>query len=201
MFGHHKATRQKRRNKRAQFEMDVRNKMEKPNKDLESQERINKSAAEAKKLREEGRVAGRARGEELLGRNIQGLDPKERQAMQTEAHKAINRGLQSSSRKLLGDQSSRGIVGKGGVGYYQQRDLEKQAMEARGQSERDIEKLNSDRQMKKLGAMAAFEEGEAAQAQQDRQIAVDEEGINEERKRSRYYEDMAAQQYGQFRRI
>ena len=109
--------------------------------------------------------------------------------MQYEAQRNIERQHQNAQRKLLGEQSRHGIVGKGGVGYAQMNDLQRLANESQGQATRDIEKLNADLAMKKLAAMFNIEQGEATQNQLDRQMAIDELDLERERKRQRFFED------------
>jgi hypothetical protein len=109
--------------------------------------------------------------------------------MEFESNKGIQRQHQAANRRLLGEQGMHGIVGKGGVGYAQQKDLQRLANEARSQSQRDINKIDSDLSLKKLAAMFNIEQGEAAQAGLDRQLAIDELKLDEEQKRQRRYED------------
>lgn len=144
---------------------------------------------QAKRDREEGRKSGRAYAEDVLNRQVTGLDPKKRSAMQYEANKGIQRTLQGANRKLLGDQGQRGIVGKGGVGYAQQRDLQRAGVDAQSGVTRDLDKLDSDLSLKKLAAMFNIEQGEASQNQLDRQMALDELHLSNERKRQRGIED------------
>ena len=109
--------------------------------------------------------------------------------MQYEANKGIQRSTQAANRKLLGDQASHGVVGKGGVGYAQQRDLQKMSTEAQSGVHRDLDKMNADLRLKNIAAIFAGEQGEASQAQLDKQLALDELNLNEEKKRQRAMED------------
>ena len=196
MFGHHARKREKKRLTKERGELD-RQKQEfasqqpKAREETENyeQETINKRAQEAKDRRNVARKEGREYGLDFLKQDIHGIDPKKRQALQYEANRNIDRSYQSANRRLLGEQSSRGIVGRGGVGYAQQRDLNRLSNEARGQVDRDLTKLDSDLSMKKLAALMAVEQGEASQSQLDRQGATDDLRLNEERKRQRSFED------------
>lgn len=152
-------------------------------------EQVSQETQRAKSERQAARQEGRNYAEELLSRDVEGLTPAKRNALQYEANKNIKRAEQAANRRLLGDQSRHGIVGRGGVGYAQQRDLQRLANEARGQSQRDLDKLNSDLALKKLAAMFNIEQGEASQAALDRQAAVDQLNLNEERRKQKYYED------------
>lgn len=143
----------------------------------------------AEKERGEATQKGMAQARELFNRETQGFTPAERQARQYEAERGIERGMQAAHRKLLGDQAQRGIVGKGGVKYAQQRDLERMGMEAKGQAHRDLEKLNADRALKKLAAEFAAGQGEAALSQLDKQAALDELNLENELKKQRSYQN------------
>ncbi len=196
MFGYHKAHREKKRakkaaedtaNKQKQFEAEEPERLQKQRdyEQTQARTRAEESAADRKRGREEGR----AYAEELLSRDVQGLAPGHKNAMQYEANKQIQRQMQSANRRLLGDQASHGIVGKGGVGYAQQRDLERLGNEAYGQAYRDLEKLDYDTALKNRAAMFNIEQGEAAQNALDKQLAMDELKYEEERRRNRNYEN------------
>lgn len=196
MFGHHKRKRQRKEIKLARKELKrERALFESQKPELERQEeeniqsQIGVNAAESKKARDVARQEGRKYAEDVISRDVQGLTPAQRNAMQYEANKNIQRAHQSANRQLLGEQSRHGIVGKGGVGYAQQRDLQRLANDARGQSQRDLERLNADLALKKLAAMFNIEQGEATQSQLDRQLAADELRLGQERKRQRNYEE------------
>lgn len=165
-------------------------------------EKQNRQVAEktqqSKADRKQGYAEGRERSEELFSRDVQGLDPVKKQAMQYEANKGIQRSQQQANRKLLGDQASHGIMGKSGVGYSQQRDLQRMAMDANSGVQRDLDKLDSDQRNKNRAAMFGIEQGEASQNQLDKQMAIDELQLGDERKRQRFMED---QFYKQFSRI
>lgn len=198
MFGQHRARRQKRRMKEEQNaftkeKQDWTNNAPQREADLLSQQRKNAStnAAESKANRQVDREAGRADTEGFLRKDYSGLglDPKVRSAMQFEAQKNIQRGHQSANRKLLGEQSQRGIMGKGGVGYAQQRDLQRNAQDLEAGVNRDLTKLDKDLEMKKMAAIYAGGEGQAAQGQLDQQLALDELQLAEEKRRARQWED------------
>lgn len=203
MFGYHKAKRERKRLKQdiQDFESKrnaynaaepEREKQANEQQRTQASERASQSAEDRKKARSEGR-------ENILSLfndpSIEGMSPERRKTMQYEANKQIQRSHQAADRKLLGEQSRRGILGKGGVGYAQQRDLQKMANEAQGQSIRDLDKLNEDLRMKKLAAIFAGEQGEAAQAQLDKQMAMDELRYEEEKKKNKYWEDYFNRQF------
>jgi hypothetical protein len=197
MFGHHKRKREKRRMKRAQEELSQKQKdweAGSPQREKEADDfkktQVAEKSAQAAEDRKKSYAEGRQRVQDLYNDpTIQGLDPEKRQALQYEANKGIQRSMQSTNRKLLGDQASHGIVGKGGVGYAQQKDLQKMGMEAQGGVHRDLDKLNADLRLKNIAAIFAGEQGEASQAQLDKQLALDELNLNEEKKRQRAMED------------
>jgi hypothetical protein len=196
MFGHHKRKREKRRLKRAQEELSQekqRLKDEEPERlkqkaDFEKSQ-VKEKSDQAAEDRKKGREEGKAYAEEFLARDVQGLTPEHRKELQYAANKQIQRGMQSANRKLLGEQASHGILGKGGVGYAQQRDLQKVGQEAQSSALRDLNKLDYEAALKNKAAMFNIEQGEAAQKQLDQQIALDELKYEEERKRNRYWED------------
>lgn len=157
-----------------------------------------KNAQEAKELRNQSRQEGREDTRKFFSQDIEGLSPQKRAALQYEANKGIQRGVQSAHRKLLGEQGQKGIRGQSGVGYAQQRDLLRQGEAAKGQAHRDLDKLDSDLAMKKLAAIFTGGEGEAAQSQLDRQLAMDEMNFQEEKRRQRQLED---QYYRLFSRV
>lgn len=142
----------------------------------------------AKMKRKEGRQEGYDYAQEVMNRKAPGMDPNQRRDLQYAANKQIQRSMQSANRHLLGDQGQRGIRPQSGVGYAQQRDLQKMGLEAQGTANRDLDKLNSDIEMKQLAQMFGIEQGEAAQQQLDRQIALDELRVSDERKRQQFFE-------------
>jgi len=196
MFGYHKAKREKKRAKKEREQLGrERSQLEgqKPQLELQNEAaqkaQIDQKTQESKVARQEARKEGRQYAEDVIGRDVQGLTPAQRNAMQFEANKQIQRQHQAANRKLLGEQGRHGIVGKGGVGYAQQRDLQRSADESQGQVTRDLDKLNSDLALKKLAAMFNIEQGEVGQNQLDRQMAADELKLADEQKRQRRYED------------
>lgn len=197
MFGYHKAKREKKRMKRQMDDLKKQQQgfsKEQQAYDQQQKENQKAQAAESAKQSAEDRKKAYAEGRQRVmdlynDPSITGLDPEKKKAMQYEANKQIQRQHQSANRRLLGDQGAHGIVGKGGVGYAQQRDLQRLADENYGQAKRDITKLDADQRMKNLAAIFAGEQGEAAQAQLDKQIALDELRLDEEKKRQRMFED------------
>lgn len=183
MFGHYQAsTSSKKPKKQNAFQ-------EQKAPEPTDEEQIAQKTSQAKEDRNKAFEEGKERAEELFSRDVEGLDPVKRQAMQYEANKGIQRSLQSANRKLLGEQGMHGITGKGGVGYAQQRDLHKMAAEAQGGVTRDLDKLNADLALKKLAAMFNIEQGEASQAQLDKQLALDELNLAAEKKRQKAFEE------------
>lgn len=205
MFGYHKARRETRRAAQGQNQLrkeqqDWESKTpEREHKSLDLQKnQINERVAQGKIDRSTAREEGRADTESFLNKEVQGMDPKTRDALQYEAYNNIHKGHQSANRKLLGEQGQRGIVGKGGVGYAQQRDLLKMANEAQGAADRDLTKLDRDLALKKQAAIFAGGQGEATQSQLDNQRAIDEINLAEEKMHQRKYQD---QFYKQWQRL
>lgn len=166
--------------------------------DLKS-DAVKRSMEEGREIRRKGREEGRQSAREFLTKPPpEGLDPEKRKALQYEANKGIQRGMQAAHRKLLGEQSQRGISGRSGIGYAQQADLFKKADEAKGGVQRDLTKIDSDLALKKQAAELAYGEGEAAQSLLDKQLAIDEMNLKSEKQRQRMLED---QIYRQFNRV
>ena len=207
MFGHHKAKREKKKSKREKesFTQEKQNweknapAREKEASDFRNQQ-VGEKTAQSKAERDKATQEGRADLESFLAKEVQGMDPAKRQALQYEANKGVQRTHQAANRQLLGDQAQRGIQGKGGVGYAQQRDLQKMANEAYGGVERDLTKLDRDLALKKQAAIFTGGQGNAAQSQLDKQLAIDELELADEKKRQRNFEDQFHKQYQQFTR-
>lgn len=196
MFGYHRNKREKKRLKKERKAFENERGLfdqQKPEIERQQKEATRAQAAQdAKTAREERRQAeqeGRADTEAFFQKDISGLTPAQRNAMQFEANKQIQRQEQSANRRLLGEQGRHGIVGKGGVAYSQQRDLQKVGGEARGQVQRDLDKLNADLALKKLAAIYAGGKGEAAQSQLDKQLALDALELENEKTRQRRMEE------------
>ncbi len=133
-----------------------------------------KTAHKARIKREHATERGEEKTRKSFAQDQEGLTPSQRSAMQYEAEKQIGRSHQAQRRQLLGEQAERGIVGKGGVAYAQQRDLARGASQQKGQVQRDLDKLNADLALKKQAAIHAGGLGEAALAAQEREQAVNE---------------------------
>jgi len=194
MFGYHKARRERRRAKREAENLKKEQEAWSPQK-LEAQRQQNQALKdqayeETKKMeqiRDTARQKGKARAEEVFSRDVQGLTPEQKKNMESTAQRRLNRDMQGYERKLLAQQGRQGI--KGGAAYAQQADLARIGADAQGQYQRDLSQLDSDLSLKKLAAMFNIEEGEAAQAQLDRQLAIDEANLENERIRQRWIED------------
>lgn len=156
---------------------------------VDNTQQIEDKLKQARDSRNQAYQTGRTRAEELFARDVQGLDPKKRQAMQYEANRGIRRSTQAANRKLLGEQGMHGIGGKSGVGFAQQKELQRLAMDAQGGVTRDLDKLDVDERNRNRAAMLALEQGEASQDQIDRQMIIDQLNLEEERKRQRLLED------------
>jgi hypothetical protein len=132
-------------------------------------------------------------GKSLFG--SEGLDPQKRAALQSEANRHINREQYASERKLLGEQSQRGIGGNSGIAYQQRRDLERNGQDLKYGVNRDLDKIDSDLALKQLAANFNVGQGEAIQSQLDRQLALDELGLEDERRKQRAYENTRARSF------
>ena len=209
MFGYHQQKREKRRFKREKDYLNQekeaweKNSPERERMESEAQKKhVEERVAHAKAERKSGAEEGRADTEAFLNKHVEGLDHEARKALQYEAEKGIQRSHQAATRKLLGEQGQRGIMGKSGVAYAQHRDLQKLANEARGASARDLTKIDRDLALKKQAAIFAGGQGEAAQRNIDRDLAMQELDYANEKKRQRNFEDQIYKQYNrQFSRI
>ena len=105
--------------------------------------------------------------------------------MEESAKYKLNREMQGHQRRLLAQQGSRGV--KGGAAYAQQADLARAGQEAQGQYMRDIDQMDADVALKKLGALFGIEQGEAAQSTLERQLALDMARMDDERKKQKGY--------------
>ena len=207
MFGHHKAKREKRRMKREQESFnqqknDWENQAPEREKQFNEQrkQQVGEKVAQTEATRNTAREKGRNDLKNFLKEDVEGLDPKHKQALQYEANKGIKRSYQNANRKLLGEQSQNGIGGQGGVGFSQQMTLQDMARQNQGQVTRDVNKLDHDIALKRQAQIFAGGEGEAAQALLDNQIAEDELSLMDEKKRQRSLEDQFYKQYQQFTR-
>ena len=201
MFGYGIVNKKKQKHEKRKFKrekesfQDEKNRFgaEKPElerqNNLEMRNEINRHTQESKANRQQAQREGLKYGEDLFNREVQGLTPGQRKAIQYEASQRINRDTQSAERKLLGEQGRRGIGAKSGVAFAQQQELARAGQEAQGQVSRDTEKLNADLSLKKLAAMFNVSQGEAAQSQLDRQMAIDELELSSEKKRQRAIEE------------
>ena len=144
-----------------------------------------KREEEMRGTREAGRERGRAYGEEVMGRDVRGLTPRQRQSMEESSQQKINRQMQGYQRSLVGQQGGRGI--RGGAAYAQQADLARTGLEQQQQTLRDINQMDADIALKKLAAQFGIESGEAAQSQYDRQRAEDQLRMEDKMKRQRGY--------------
>jgi len=198
MFGYHRNKREKKRLKkeRQAFE-DERRRYDAERSTPEAikqqaderKENISQQVQESKQNRQEARKEGQAYAEDFMKREVQGLTPAQQKAIQYEASQKINRDMQAANRRLLGEQGRRNIGKNSGVAFAQGQELQRAGQEAYGQSQRDLTRLNEDQRNRNRAAMFNIEQGEAAQAQLDRQMAIDELELSAEKRRQRALED------------
>lgn len=189
MFGYGHAKTLKKKNEALKGAMQHMSSLNQADQPVKTKEQIGQEAEEATLARRKAEEEGRARDEAYFGKNIQGLTPEQKSAMQYEANKQIKRNVQGLNRQLLGEQGRHGIMGRSGVAYAQQRDLAKMGQEAMGQSQRGLEQLNADMALKKLAAIYAGGKGEAAQTMLERQRAEDRAELEREKRRQQVIED------------
>jgi hypothetical protein len=150
-------------------------------------------------LAKQAQQPGNVYGEEVRNRTIQniqttpGFRPEQAAAMQHQAYKNAQRMGQTTQRALLGEQSQRGIGGRSGIGYAQQRDINKGVAAQQAQSLRDFQKLNAE-QGTAIGAA-----GEAARYGAESRMDTDIESQREAEERKKF--KLANPQTQQFMRI
>lgn len=174
-----------RKKQKMQKEIDLNEKNYGPAQEQKRTNEQNALAKTAKQQRLKSQMEGHDYAQKIMNEDTPGLTSPQRSAMQYEAERQIDRGHEVASRRLLGDQSQRGIVGRGGVAYAQQRDLAERAQEARGGVNRDLNKLNADLALKKKAAQFAIAQGETAAQGLEREEAADALAMSEKRKKDR----------------
>lgn len=192
MFGRHSRNRERAKQKQSRAGLEQEKmawesqnpEREKQTADFEKSQ-IAEKVQSAKQQRLQARGEGRDYAHEVLNRDVQGMAPEKRRALQSEANISIRGNLENAQRKLLGEQGIRGR--SGGVADEQRRALDRDAQAAEAGVHRDLDKMNSDLALKKLAAGFNIEQGEAAQQQLDRQLAEDEIRLNKERKNQGNY--------------
>lgn len=190
MFGHYTASVKTDKKKKNTSQVPQQSPEDKEKADKQKRESdIAQRVASDKQKRNTSEQEGKEKGKSLYNEEVPGLGDEKRSALKYEASRNIDRSLQKADRKLLGEQSRRGIVGKGGVGYAQRRDLHNMALEAQGGAQRDLTNLDEETRMKQLAQIFAAGQGEASQAMLDEQKAIDQLEHEEERKRQREFED------------
>jgi hypothetical protein len=196
MFGHHhrKRERKKLRRERSAFETE-RKAFEAQRPAAEAQDRTTEAQRVSEVLqrkraaREERGRYGIEQGEALLNRNVQGLTPREREAMSVEANQRINRNLHAAQGKLATAQPHRATVGISRTRDAQHRSLQREAQEQQGQVQRDIDRLEADQRRRHLAALAAYQQGEMALGEADEEKAEQELKHENELKRQRAREE------------
>lgn len=164
--------------------------------DEQTRTRAMQNAALTQASRRQAEQEGREDAQKfLMGTSVRGLDPAQRSAMQHEAERSIDRQEQLNMRELLGEHNRRGIVGKGGVGFAQQRNLQNLGQEERGRVQRDLTRLDKDLELKNKAAIFAAGKGESGQHLLDQQTALDELRLEEEKRRQRNIENAYARHY------
>jgi hypothetical protein len=188
-FGYHKRKRQKKelKQERERLAQDRQRLMEDVNKSDIDQDRAAQDAAKAAEERKRAREEGRKYAEELFSRDVEGLTPGQRRSYSETGRRNIGRDIQGAQRQLAAQQGRRGL--RGGAAYAQQADLARAGAEATGRLESDLSNLDADLALKRLAAMFNIEQGEAAQSQLDKQLAVDEQRAEQERRRQRYLQE------------
>lgn len=187
MFGHYQASSSSKKKKK--YEVPKKTPEQEQEEKNKREAEVTKNTAANEQIRNQGREKGYEQGRKLFEEEMPGMPEEQRRALQYEANRNIDRSYQSANRKLLGEQSRRGVVGRGGVGYAQQRDLHNLAQEAQGGVTRDVNKLNADLQAKQLANLFAMGESEAAQSGLDREAAENALRYEEEKKRQEQFEN------------
>lgn len=167
----------------------------------ETPEQVNARIAQAIAQRHQRENEAGARGyQEMQSRiqNAQGFSPEQARAMQYEAHKGIQRQAQAAQRNIIGEQGQRGIGGRSGIGYAQQRDLNRGYAAQHGQAQRDFERLNAEQRLANVAAGTAYEMGEKSRLGTDWETELERE---ERRKYREANPNYAKEAYQQFSRM
>lgn len=143
-----------------------------------------------KRLSEEGWKEG----EELFNRDVKGLTPEQRRVIESNARRRLNRSLQGAQRDVLASQGASGI--RGPAAYAQQQDIRNAAREAEGDFYRDLEEYDPELALKKLAMMFNVQQGRRAQGHLNRQQALDEMRLREERAKQRELQEYFRGQFG-----
>ena len=195
MFGPIRARREKKRYKRdiAELRQELENaKKTQPNASQEMashQEQVNKLANEQKDKDKLTREEGKKYADEVLAREYQGLNPKQRQSLQESANYQIDKDIQNYQRKLSGQQGGRGV--QGGAAYAQRQDLARLGGEAQQQMQRDLTSLDAELAMKKAAAAYNIEQGAVADDQLRNQMALDTLNSYDQRKYQKWLSEQA----------
>lgn len=195
MFGQIRARREKKRYKRdiAELRQELENaKKTQPNASQEMashQEQVNKLANEQKDKDKLTREEGKKYADEVLAREYQGLNPKQRQSLQESANYQIDKDIQNYQRKLSGQQGGRGV--QGGAAYAQRQDLARLGGEAQQQMQRDLTSLDAELAMKKAAAAYNIEQGAVADDQLRNQMALDTLNSYDQRKYQKWLSEQA----------
>lgn len=125
---------------------------------------------------------GQAKFDQTINRlqTTPGFRPEQAAAMQHQAYKLAQRQGQMSQRALLGEQSQRGIGGRSGIGYAQQRDINKGVAAQQAQSMRDFQRLNAEEGKANAAGGIAAEAGEIGRYE------TDIESLDEKERRRKY---------------
>jgi hypothetical protein len=135
---------------------------------------IKEHSAEESAYRASDTQRGRQDAQNFFNQEQKGLTDAQRNAMQYEGERQIDREHEKARQALLGQQGQRGIGGKSGIGYAQQKDLHGMASEARGAVTRGVQLADADQALKKQAAIYAGGQGEATLSALDRQAAQDD---------------------------
>src|SRR5579863_3248623 len=109
---------------------------------------LKRSVKMAAKERMAGRQAGRQYADEVLSREYEGLKPAQRQALEEENNRQINRNVREADRELISNQGRRGVGG--GAAFKQRRSLFQEGNREKQAFQRELTGLNADLAMKKL---------------------------------------------------
>jgi hypothetical protein len=135
---------------------------------------IKQNAQEESSYRAADTQRGRQDAQNFFNQEQKGLTDKQRNAMQYEGERQIDREHEKARQSLLGQQGQRGVGGRSGIGYAQQKDLHNMASEARGAVTRGVQLADADQALKKQAAIYAGGQGESALSALDRQSAQDD---------------------------
>jgi hypothetical protein len=185
VFGRIRAERKRQRAYRDKRELQKLKKNPEPFNALKdaqkSQTQIDELASSSQKRQDLSRESGRKYAKDFMSQEVEGLNPKQRLALQESANAQIGGDLAGARRQLAAQQGRRGV--SGGAAFAQQQEINKAAQDKQSEFQRDLTNLDAEQSMKKLAALFNIEQGFVGQDLYNEQAARDLLESREEKQR------------------